>query len=88
MKRIKLSGREAAVLRGIGLATGATGEEIIGRTSIDPEDLVDILNGLMDAGYVECLPPAEHVTPGSMSATKFDVNPSYALDLRETLRRT
>lgn len=88
MKKIKLSGREAAVLRAIGLATGATGEEIAARTSMEAEDLVDILNGLMDAGYVECVPAVQHVAPESMPATTFDVNPSYAIDLREALRRS
>ncbi len=87
MKKIKLSGRETAVLRAIGLTTGSIGEEIAARTSIDPSDLLEILNGLMDSGYVECTPPAEHVTLEAMPGTDFEVNPSYALELRETLRR-
>lgn len=87
MKKIKLSGREAAVLRAIGLTAGSTGDEIAARTSIEPPDLVEILNGLMDSGYVECTPAAEHVTLEAMPDTHFEVNPSYALELRETLRR-
>lgn len=87
MKKIKLSGRESAVLHAIGLTAGSTGVEIATRTSIEPVDLTDILNGLMDSGFVECSPPAEHVTLETMDDTHFEVNPSYALELRETLRR-
>ena len=87
MKHIKLSGREQAVLRAIDYASGSTGEEIHGITHIDTDELADILNGLCDAGYVEVFPYAEHVTPLTCPASRFEVNPSYALELKEALRR-
>ncbi len=87
MKQIKLSGREQAVIRAIDYTAGSTGDEICERTQIDGIDLADILNGLYDVGYVECFPPIEPVTYLNYAATRFEVNPAYALQLRETLKR-
>jgi len=87
MKQIKLSGREQAVIRAIDYTTGSTGDEICERTHIDPIDVVDILNGLYQVGYVECFPPVEPVTSLNYAATRFEVNPAYSLQLREALRR-
>lgn len=56
MKQIKLSGRERAVLRAIDFSTGSSGEELLERTQLAPEDLVDVLNGLMTVGYAEMRP--------------------------------
>jgi hypothetical protein len=87
MKQIKLSGREQAVIRAIDYTTGSTGDEIRERTHIDGNDLVDILNGLYEVGYVECFPTVEPVTFLNYAATRFEVNPAYALQLREALKR-
>ena len=62
MKQLKLSGRELAVLRSIDYASGSTGTEIRERTAIDGSDLVDILNGLAEVGYVETFPLVDPVT--------------------------
>jgi hypothetical protein len=87
MKQIKLSGRELAVLRSIDYASGSTGTEIRERTSIDGSDLVDILNGLADVGYVETFPFVEPVTFLNYEATRFEINPAYALQLKGAMRR-
>ena len=87
MKHIKLSGREQAVLRAIDYASGSTGDEIREITHIDADELADILNGLCDVGYVEVFPYAEHVTFLNCAASRFEVNPSYAVALMEALRR-
>lgn len=87
MKQIKLSGREQAVLRAIDYSTGSTGAEIGATTHIETDELADILNGLCAVGYVEVFPYAERVTAGSCAAARFEVNPSYALDLKTALRR-
>jgi hypothetical protein len=87
MKKIKLSGREAAVLRAIDFSTGTVGQEIHEKTRIEPEDLTDILNGLMDAGYVETDPPVEKIPADGYESVQFEVNPAYALELRETLKK-
>ena len=88
MKKIKLTGRELAVLRAIDYANGNTGAEIAERTHIAPEDIVDILNGMCDVGYLETVPPTEKVTEADFAAAHFELNPSYALDLKEAMRRT
>ena len=87
MKHIKLSGREQAALRAIDYASGSTGEEIHAITHIDTDELADILNGLCDAGYVEVFPYADRVTAATCPTSRFEVNPSYALELKQALRR-
>lgn len=87
MKEIKLSGRERAVLRAIDFTTGTTGAELFDRTKIETDELVDILNGLMEVGYVEVVPFADKTDVNAMPDAMFEVNPSYALELREVLNR-
>jgi hypothetical protein len=88
MKHIKLSGRELAVLRAIDYANGNTGTEIKEKTAIDGSELADILNGLAGIGYVEADPPVDPVTYVNYADTRFEINPSYALQLKEAMRRT
>ena len=66
MKKIKLTGREQAVLKAIDFSTGTPGSEVLLRTHLEVLELVEILNSLIDAGFVECSPVAEHVTPESL----------------------
>ena len=87
MKEIKLSGRERTVLRAIDFSTGTIGEELLDRTHLAPDDLVDVLNGLMTVGYAEMRPYGEMTSLETFRETHFDVNPSYALQLREALVR-
>jgi hypothetical protein len=88
MKQIKLSGREQAVLRAIDYATGSTGTEIFERTLIEGSDLADILNGLCDVGYVEAFPPVDPITYLNFATTRFEINPSYALQLKMAMKRS
>jgi hypothetical protein len=85
MRQIKLSGREIAVMKAIDFSTGTSGAEALEHTRLAREDLVDIVNGLMEVGYVECTPLRERVDEGCLDETIFEVNPSYALSLREAL---
>ena len=87
MKSIKLSGRELAILRAIDYAIGSTGNEIHERTAIDGGDLADTLNGLCDVGYVEVIPLVEPVTFLNYAESRFEINPSYAQQLKAALRR-
>jgi hypothetical protein len=87
MKKIKMSGREISVLRAIDFSLGTLGGEIMERTHIERGDLIDILNSLMDIGYVETNPASKHVDFGALEETVFEVNPSYALDLKEAIKR-
>jgi hypothetical protein len=85
MRKIKLSGRERAVIKAIDFANGSTGEAIQEHTRIEAEDVVDILNALLGAGYAEVVPYVESTTVETFRTALFEVNPSYALDLREAL---
>jgi hypothetical protein len=88
MKQIKLSGREMAVLRAIDYVSGSTGTELKERTAIEGVDLVDILNGLSDAGYVESTPIVEPITFLNYADTRFEINPAYYQQLKVAMRRT
>ena len=87
MRRIKLSGRERAVLKAIGFTDGALGAEVQQHTQMPPDDLVDVLNALLAAGYAESKPYREQVALAEMPATNFEVNPGYVHELRESMAR-
>lgn len=87
MKQIKLSGREMAILRSIDYASGSTGTEIQERTQMESTDIADVLNGLYDVGYVETFPPVEPITHLNFAETRFEINPSYALQLKQAMKR-
>src|SRR5205085_9729622 len=77
MRDIKLSGREAAVVRAIGFVESMLGAEILDSTRMELEDVGDTLNGLIAAGFVETIPYAEQVDLAEMPSTAFEVNPAY-----------
>ncbi len=87
MRRIKLSGRERAVLKAVGFAEGATGSELLEHTQMPPDDLTDVLNALLAAGYIESKPYYEQVTAAQMPTTNFEVNPGYVHELRTAMAR-
>jgi hypothetical protein len=87
VRRIKLSGRERAVLKAVGFAEGATGSDLLEHTQMPLEDLTDVLNALLAAGYVESKPYREQVTPDAMPAMNFEVNPGYVHELRASMSR-
>jgi DNA-binding MarR family transcriptional regulator len=87
MKEIKLSGRERTVLRYIDWATGTKGSELIDTTRLEAEDLVSVLNGLLEVGYIETEPYAEQTDEATYRETIFEVNPSYALELKAAMAR-
>jgi hypothetical protein len=92
MKKIKLSGREMAVLRAMD-NLGNTGAEIMEKTQISSVDLADILAALADVGYVECYRPGskvetmEHIKASEVMTSRFEINPSYAQELKKALQR-
>ena len=85
MKQIKLTGRERSVLRVLDFSTGNTGDELLASSRLEPEDLVDVLNGLMGPGFLEVMPPAEETTVETFRESRFDINPSYAQELRAVM---
>jgi hypothetical protein len=86
MKELKFSGREASVIRAVDFATGTIGAEILVKTRIEALDALDILNGLLDAGYIETSPATiAHVSLKDFYNTIFEVNPAYVHPLRKAL---
>ena len=87
MRHIKLSGREASVLRAIGFTQAMMGAEIHDSTNMEADVVTDTLNALMSAGYVESVPYYEEVQIAEMPVTAFEVNPSYVQGLKQALYR-
>jgi hypothetical protein len=87
MKKIKFSGRETAVLRAIDFTTGTSGEEIMTHTFIDSDEMLDVLNGLLECGYIETNPASERVAAESLITTVFEMNPAYVHQLRIAIAR-
>lgn len=86
-REIKLNGRELSVMRTIGFGLGLTGREIQERTQIEPDDLCDLLNTLLDIGYLETPTMKERVPFAEYAAETFEINPSYSGDLKVAMRR-
>jgi hypothetical protein len=87
MRNIRLTGREASVVRVIGFAEGMLGAEVQDNTHMEAEDVTDTLNSLMSAGFIECVPYRDQVEMAEMPVTSFEVNPAYAHQLRDALHR-
>ena len=87
MRNIKLSGREATVVRAIGFTEAMMGAELQDQTHMDSDDVTDTLNSLMSAGLVESVPYYEEVQLAEMPVTAFELNPAYASELRQALYR-
>ena len=87
MRNIKLSGREATIVRAIGFTEAMMGAELQDQTHMESEDVTDTLNSLMSAGLVESVPYYEEVQLAEMPVTAFELNPAYASELRQALYR-
>ena len=87
MRHIKLSGREAAVVRAIGFTEAMMGAELQDVCHMDSDDVTDTLNSLMSAGFVESVPYYDEVQLAEMPVTAFELNPAYANELRQALYR-
>jgi hypothetical protein len=87
VRNIKLSGREATVVRAIGFAEAMMGAELQDQVHMDSDDVTDTLNSLMSAGLVESVPYYDEVQLAEMPVTAFELNPAYANELRQALYR-
>ena len=87
MRHIKLSGREATVVRAIGFTEAMMGAELQDQCHMDSEDVTDTLNSLMSAGFVESVPYYDEVQLAEMPVTAFELNPAYANELKQALYR-
>jgi hypothetical protein len=86
-KPIRLSGREASVVRNIGFGLGVSGAELQALIQMDAESLVDVLNTLIEVGYVETASLREQTTLADFEKESFECNPSYVQDLKAATRR-
>ena len=87
MRHIKLSGREATVVRAIGFTEAMMGAELQDTTHMAGDDVTDTLNSLMSAGFVESVPYYEEVQLAEMPVTAFELNPAYVQELKMALYR-
>ena len=87
MRHIKLSGREATIVRSIGFTEAMMGAEIQDQAHMDVEDVTDTLNSLMSAGYVESIPYYEEVQIAEVPVTAFELNPAYVSELKQAVYR-
>jgi hypothetical protein len=87
VRQIKLTGREANIVRAIGFNESMLGSEIQDLARMEVEDLTDTLNGLVAAGFVQSIPYTEEIQIAEMPVTSFEVNPAYAHELREAIIR-
>lgn len=88
MRKIKLSGRERAVLKALGFAEAVSGAQVMEHSHIQPDDLTDVLNALLAAGYIESKPYCEQVSAEEMPRVEFEVNPGYIHELKSTMQRS
>jgi len=86
MRVITLSGREASVVRAIGFAEPSLGSDIQDLTRMESEDVTDVLNSLIAAGFVESIPYADEITMDAVPVTQFELNPAYLHQLRNAIR--
>ncbi|MGZ4965881.1 MAG: hypothetical protein ACXWAX_09500 [Chthoniobacterales bacterium] len=84
---IRLTGREATVVKAMGFAEPMLGAEIQDATRMEAEDVTDTLNSLLSAGFAECIPYREQVEMAEMPVTSFELNPAYVQELRDALIR-
>ena len=87
MRHIRLSGREASVLRAMGFTSAMMGAEIHDSTNMEVDLVTETLNTLMAAGYVESVPYYEQVEIAEMPVTAFEINPAYIQGLKQALYR-
>ena len=87
MRTIKLSGREASVVRAIGFTNSMLGSEIQDYVRMESDDVTNTLNSLMAAGFVESIPYGEQIELAQMPVTAFEVNPAYSHQLKRALIR-
>ena len=86
MRIIRLSGREATVVRAMGFSEPILGAELQDNTRMELEDVADIVNSLIAAGFVESIPYSEQVDLAELPTMSFEVNPAYSHELRTAIQ--
>lgn len=52
------------------------------------EDLTDVLNALLAAGYVENKPYSDQIVTAELAASEFEVNPGYVHELKSAMQKS
>lgn len=76
------------MVRAIGFTNSMLGAEIQDFVRMESDDVTDVLNSLMAAGFVESIPYSEQVELAEMTVTAFEINPAYTHELKRALIRT
>ena len=76
------------MLRAIGFTNSTLGAEIQDYVKMEFDDVTDVLNSLMAAGFVESIPYTEQIDLAQMPVMAFEVNPAYTHELKRALIRT
>lgn len=87
MRQIKLTGREATIVRAIGFCESMLGAEIQDYSRMESEDVTDTLNSLIAAGFIQSIPYVEQIELADMPVTAFEVNPAYVHEMRHAITR-
>lgn len=74
-------------MKAVGFTEPILGEEIRQHTQIPLEDLTDVLNALIAAGYVETRPYRDQIVATELTTMEFEANPSYAHELKQSMLR-
>jgi hypothetical protein len=61
------------------------GTEIQDFKHVEADDVAEVLDGLMAAGYVESIPYCEQIALAEMPVTAFEVNAAYPHDLKNAV---
>jgi hypothetical protein len=87
MRQIKLTGREANIVRAIGFTDSTLGAELQDAARMELEDMTDTLNALIAAGFVQSIPYSETIDLAATPVTAFEINPAYAHELKQAIVR-
>ncbi len=93
MKELRFNSRERAVIRCIDETSGTLGEEILEQAHMEDIDLLDVLQGLINTGVLEAYAPNEDlplmsdVPLAALRTTRFEMNPAFAQEVRQAMRR-
>lgn len=71
----------------MGFSDSMLGAELQDMARMDMEDMTDTLNGLMTAGFVQCIPYCDEIQLAAVPVTAFEVNPAYMHELKDAILR-
>ncbi|HKG97341.1 MAG TPA: hypothetical protein VKA97_05995, partial [Pyrinomonadaceae bacterium] len=61
-------------------------EDLLHRTRMDAQDVTDILNAFLVAGFIETIPAREQIAAAELPTLKIEINPGYSHQLSVAIR--